>query len=167
MTARSLVFYPDPRLRLRSNPVSAFGGDVPGLVQDIVDTLHAVSAIGLTAAHIGRQERIAAIRPTLDSAVTIYVNPLIIEASATRSLHIEGSVSMPGITERVERADRIAFRYADCSGKEHEGEADGFLAACLQHEIDQLDGIFWINRLTRVRRERAIRQFAKKRATSP
>lgn len=167
MTARSLVFYPDARLRLSSNPVSVFDEEVSELVQDIVDTLHAVSAIGLTAAHIGRQERIAAIRPTLDSAVTVYVNPRITEASTTRSLHIEGSVSMPGITERVERADRIAFRYADCSGVERNGEADGFLAACLQHEIDQLDGIFWINRLTRVRRERAVRQFARRRPTSP
>lgn len=167
MTVRSLVFYPDARLRLCSKPVSDFGAEMSTLVQDIVDTLHAVSAIGLTAAHIGRQERIAAIRPTLDSALSVYVNPRIIAASTTRSVHVEGSVSMPGITERVERAESITFRYADCAGTEHEGEADGFLAACLQHEIDQLDGIFWINRLTRVRRERAVKQFAKLRATSP
>ena len=166
MAICELIFYPDPRLHAKAEPVAEFGPGLEDLARDLIDTLRAVPAIGLTAAHIGRLSRVTVIRPTLDSEPILYVNPQIIAASAERDFHIEGSVSMPGITERVERASRVTCRYWDLAGNERDVEAEGFLAACLQHEIDQLDGVFWINRLSRLRRERAIKHYAKKRSSS-
>ena len=94
---------------------------------------------------------------------TIYVNPQIVWTSDERGPQTEGSVSMPGIMETVDRAVRVRVRFSDLSGVEHEEEAEGFRAACLQHEVDQLDGIFWIDRLSRLRRDRALKRFAKLR----
>jgi peptide deformylase len=91
------------------------------------------------------------------------VNPEIVWASLERGPQSEGSVSMPGIMDVVERAVRVRVRFQDLAGAEREEEADGFRAACLQHEIDQLDGIFWIDRLSRLRRERAVKRFAQLR----
>ena len=163
MAARPLIVYPDPRLRVRAEPILTFDEGVRTLAADLLDTLGAVSAIGLTACHIGRPERLVVIRLQPDLAPVTYANPEIVWASDVRASHDEGSVSMPGIIEPVERAAEVRLRYRDLDGVEQEEEADGFLAACLQHEIDQLDGIFWIERLTRLRRERALKRFAKLR----
>ncbi|GJE54999.1 peptide deformylase [Methylobacterium thuringiense] len=166
MPARDLILFPDPRLKLPARPVETWDPGLRALAGDVLDTLRAVSAIGLTAPHIGEPARIVVIRLQPDMPHTVYVNPEIVEASAERASQVEGSVSMPGITESVERAERIRVRYRDLDGSAHEEAAEGFAAACLQHEIDQLDGIFWIDRLTRLRRERALKRFAKlKRAT--
>jgi len=90
-----------------------------------------------------------------------YVNPIVLEASAEMASHDEGSVSMPGIRERVTRPARIRLRYADPGGALHEEIAEGFEAAVLQHEIDQLDGLFWIHRLSRLKRDRLLKRFGK------
>jgi peptide deformylase len=90
-----------------------------------------------------------------------YVNPEIVTASAESAKHVEGSVSMPGVSEEVERPARATVRYRDIDGVAHIEEADGLLAVCLQHEIDQLDGVFWTQRLSRLRRERALKRYAK------
>lgn len=163
MPTRDLLLYPDQRLRVTASPVVAWDASLCALAADVFDTLRAVSAIGLTAPHIGEPVRVVVIRLQPDLPQTIYVNPEIVRALPEREPQMEGSVSMPGITEPVERAQRIAVRYRDLDGAECEEEAEGFAAACLQHEIDQLDGIFWIDRLTRLRRERALKRFAKLR----
>lgn len=161
MTARDLIFFPDPRLKRIASPVEVWDEGLRALAGDVLDTLRAVSAIGLTAPHIGQPMRIVVIRLQPDLPHTVYVNPEIVEASKERASQVEGSVSMPGITESVERAERIQVRYRDLDGIAREETAEGFAAACLQHEIDQLDGVFWIERLTRLRRERALKRFAK------
>ena len=167
MPARDLILYPDPRLKMKARRIVAWDTALRALAVDVLDTLRAVSALGLTAPHIGAPARLVVIRLQPDLPHTTYVNPEIVEASAERQAQIEGSVSMPGISEPVERASRIRVRYQDLDGAGHETEAEGFLAACLQHEIDQLDGIFWIERLTRLRRERALKRFAKLRRATP
>lgn len=167
MPAQPLILYPDARLRVPADPVIAWDEGLRALACDVLDTLRAVSAVGLTAPHIGRPVRLVVIRLQPDLPHVAYVNPEIIWTSPERGPQVEGSVSMPGITEPVERASQVRVRCCDLDGSEREDEAEGFLAACLQHEIDQLDGIFWIERLTRLRRERALKRFAKlRRATS-
>ncbi|MBB3904620.1 peptide deformylase [Methylobacterium brachythecii] len=145
--------------------VATWDDALRALAEDLLDTLRGVGALGLTAPHIGVPARLAVIRLQPDLPHTIYVNPEVVEASPERAPQREGSVSMPGIIEPVERAVRIRVRYRDLDGAPHEEEAEGFAAACLQHEIDQLDGIFWTERLTRLRRERAMKRYAKLRRT--
>jgi peptide deformylase len=159
--ASPLVRFPDPRLRAPCAPVTAFDEDLRALAQDLTDTLDAAMAAGLTAAHIGVARRLVVLRPEPGGPATLYCNPEIVEASPERAEAREGSVSMPGVSEVVERAARVRVRYRDLDGTEREEEADGFRGACLQHEIDQLDGIFWIERLSRLRRERTLKRYAK------
>ncbi len=103
------------------------------------------------------------IRLESEAEPRIYVNPEVLWTSPEVAAHTEGSVSMPGVTEVVERAAAVRIRYRDLSDVSHEEEANGFLAACILHEIDQVDGIFWLERLSRLRRERAIKRFGKAR----
>ncbi|KQP54336.1 peptide deformylase [Methylobacterium sp. Leaf111] len=163
VSASSLLIYPDPRLRLVAASVARFDDALRESARDLEAVMLAVSALGLTLPHIGQGQRLVLLRMEPGEPVTAYVNPEIVWASPERGPQQEGSVSMPGVTDVVDRAVRIRVRYRDLEGAEHEEDAEGFRAACLQHEIDQLDGIFWIERLSRLRRDRAIRRFAKLR----
>ncbi|WP_336487537.1 peptide deformylase [Methylobacterium nigriterrae] len=156
-----LTFYPDPLLRRQAEPVWAFDAALRDLAGDVRDTLDAARAAGLTAPHIGRLSRLVVLRLEPGEPHEVLVNPEIAWASPERAAGTEGSVLMPGIHESVERARAVRVRYRDLDGAERETEAEGFRAACLQHEIDQLDGIFWLERLSRLRRERALKRFAK------
>ncbi|MBE7199289.1 MAG: peptide deformylase [Parafilimonas terrae] len=163
MPARPLVFYPDPGLSRLADPVELFGANLRSLVDDVSDTLRAVSAIGLTAPHIGVSARVVVIRMSPEETPHCYVNPTLLWTSADTATHEEGSVSMPGVREQITRPAAVRFGYSDLDGSVHEAEADGFLAAVVQHEIDQLDGIFWIDRLSRLKRERLLKRFSKVR----
>lgn len=160
MPALALLRYPDPRLH-RPVPPSAADAATAEFARDLHETLTAVQAIGLTGPHVGRAIRLAVIRPALDAAPVTYLNPEVVWASPETARHREGSVAMPGVDEEVERPARVRVRYQDLDGSSRETEAGGFLAACLQHEIDQLDGVFWTDRLSRLRRERLLKRFAK------
>ncbi|SFL61024.1 peptide deformylase [Methylobacterium pseudosasicola] len=166
MPARPLVLFPDPRLSLPAAPTDAFGSGLKALANDVRDTLLAASAIGLTAPHIGVPERIMVIRLSPDEDLRVYMNPKILWASPETSTHDEGSVSMPGVRERITRPTRIRFGFRDLDGAAHEEEVDGFEAAVVQHEIDQLDGIFWIDRLSRLKRDRLLKRFGKLKSAS-
>ncbi len=161
MTALPLVLYPDPRLRLPAPPVTAFDEALRAFAGDLLDTLRSVSALGLTGPHVGAPVRLTIIRAGLDFAPRTYVNPELVWASPETARHREGSVSMPGVDEEVERPARVRVRWHDLDGTVHEAEEEGFAAACLQHEIDQLDGLFWIERLSRLKRERVLKRYAK------
>ncbi|SFG48132.1 peptide deformylase [Methylobacterium gossipiicola] len=161
MSARSLLFFPDPRLRLPAAPVEGFDAALRQEADALFEALKAVSALGLTLPHLGSLKRVMVVRLEPDEPATIYVNPEIVWASAERAPQMEGSVSMPGVTDRVERATQVRLRFQDLDGVVREESAAGFRAACLQHEVDQLDGIFWIDRLSRLRRERAVRRYDK------
>ena len=123
-----------------------------------MDTLRAASAIGITATHIGVLKRLAVIELAAADGVRTYVNPEIVWASADMIRQEEGSVSMPGVTEEIERHARVRMNYQDLSGVEKIEEA-------LQHEVDQLDGIFWIYRLSRLKRDRVVKRFDKTQRT--
>lgn len=161
MAVRDIVRFPDPRLRVEAEPVSAFDVGLAALVEDLSQTLIALPAIGLTAPHIGVQLRVFVLRLTPADAISVYVNPEIVERSGATARHTEGSISMPGVTEEIERAARVKVRYQTLDGAEQTEHAEGFRAACQQHEIDQLDGIFWIERLSRLRRERLLKRYRK------
>ncbi|KQP07430.1 peptide deformylase [Methylobacterium sp. Leaf99] len=161
MPARSLLFYPDPRLRLPAEPVQAFDDPLRAAADDLFEALKAVSALGLTLPHLGRLQRVMVVWLEPGDPATIYVNPEIVWASPERAPQMEGSVSMPGVTDLVDRATQVRLRFQDLDGTVREESAAGFRAACLQHEIDQLDGIFWIDRLSRLRRDRAVKRFGK------
>ena len=163
MPARPLVLYPDRRLWLKAQPITEWNDSVPALAADVIDTMRAVGAVGLTASHIGDLRHLVVIRLEPADEPRTYVNPEVLWASPERAAHTEGSVSMPGVTEQIERPAAIRVRYQDLSGAICEEEAEGFRAACLQHEIDQLDGVFWTDRLSRLKRDRLVKRFDKLR----
>jgi peptide deformylase len=161
MTVRSIIRYPDPRLALPARPVTAFDDALRELASELLDTMHAAPGIGITAPHIGVSLRVVVLDlDPIDGART-YVNPEIIWASPETILHREGSVSMPGVNEDIRRHARVRISYHDVHGNLQTEESAGLRAVCHQHEIDQLDGMFWIRRLSRLKRERLIKRFEK------
>lgn len=161
MTIRPIVRFPDPRLRAAAKPVTVFDGELRALAQDLLDTMRAAPGIGITAPHIGIAKRVVVLELSPDDGVRSYVNPEIVWASGEIIRHQEGSVSMPGVTEDVERHARVRVKYRDLDGLEHVEEAEGLLAVCHQHEIDQLDGMFWIQKLSRLKRDRLVKRWEK------
>ncbi|WP_438748902.1 peptide deformylase [Pararhizobium sp. O133] len=161
MPIRTILRFPDARLQKPAAPVERFDADLAALATDLLDTMRAAPGIGITAPHIGVLQRLTVIELDAASGVRTYVNPRIIRSSTETISHVEGSVSMPGITEDVVRPRAIRVRYQTLSGDTLEEDADGLLCICLQHEIDQLDGTFWLQRLSRLKRDRAIKRFAR------
>lgn len=166
MAVRPIVRFPDPRLHVVAEPVTVFDDDLRGLAMDLLDTMRAASGIGITAPHIGVTKRVVVLQLAASDIVRTYVDPKIVWASTVMLRHREGSVSMTGVSEEVERHARVRVAYRDLDGAERFEEADGLLAVCHQHEIDQLDGIFWIERLSRLKRERVIKRYEKQREKS-
>ncbi|KRR25528.1 peptide deformylase [Bradyrhizobium lablabi] len=161
MSIRPIVRYPDPRLALPAQPVTVFDDALRDLAGDLLDTMHAAPGIGITAPHIGVSLRVVVLDlDPIDGART-YVNPEIIWASSELIAHQEGSVSMPGVNDEVRRHARVRISYQDIGGNSHTEESEGLRAVCHQHEIDQLNGLFWIQRLSRLRRGRLIKRFEK------
>lgn len=160
MAVRPIIRFPDPRLRAAAEPVTRFDADLRSLADDLLDTMRAAPGLGITASHIGVPLRLVVLE-LQPGEVGVYVNPAVIEASSDTIRQTEGSVSMPGITEEIERPARVTIRYRDLDGAERIEAAEGFRAVCHQHEIDQLDGIFWIDRLSRLRRDRVIARYRK------
>jgi peptide deformylase len=160
MTIRPIVRYPDPRLALPAQPVDLFDGALRDLAGDLLETMHAAPGIGITAPHIGVALRVVVLDLDPIGART-YVNPEIIWASPEMIAHREGSVSMPGVHDDITRHARVRVSYRDLDGHAQTEESEGLRAVCHQHEIDQLNGLFWIQRLSRLKRERLIKRFAK------
>jgi peptide deformylase len=161
MAARTIVTYPDPRLRAVATPVTVFDDTLRALATDLIETMRAAGGIGITAPHIGIATRLVVLELTTAESPQIYVNPRIVWASDERARHPEGSVSMPGVTADIERPARVRVAYQDMSGAEQIEEADALRAVCHQHEIDQLDGIFWIQKLSALKRDQVIRRYQK------
>jgi peptide deformylase len=158
---RPIVRFPDPRLRQKAAAVGDIDEDVRALARDLTETMHAAPGIGITAPHVGVLRRLVVIQLESDLAPHIYIDPEIVWASSERIRHVEGSVSMPGVTDELERYAQVWVRYKGLDGVEREEKAEGLMAVCLQHEIDQLDGIFWIDRLSKLKRDRLIKRFEK------
>jgi peptide deformylase len=161
MTIRPIVRYPDPRLTVPAQPVTVFDGALRDLARDLLETMHAAPGIGITAPHIGISLRVVVLDLDPVEGARTYVNPEIISASPEMILHQEGSVSMPGVNDDVRRHERVRISYLDVDGNAQTEESQGLRAVCHQHEIDQLNGAFWIQRPSRLKRERLIKRFEK------
>lgn len=159
---RTIVRFPDPRLRIPALAVTSFDAALRALATDLLDTMRAAPGVGVTAPHIGVLQRVVVLEL---AAVRTYVNPVILWSSDEKARFTEGSISMPGAAEEVERPAAIRVSFQDCDGHLHEEEATGWTAACLQHEIDQLDGLFWLRRLSALKRDRLVKRFDKQQRT--
>ncbi|WP_456705261.1 peptide deformylase [Bradyrhizobium sp. USDA 4449] len=161
MTIRPIVRYPDRRLAMPARPVTAFDDGLRELARDLLETMRAAPGIGITAPHIGVPLRLVVLELDAATGPQTYVNPQIEWASSEMILHKEGSVSMPGVTDDVQRHARVRISYQDLDGIMQSEESEALRAVCHQHEIDQLDGLFWLQRLSRLKRERLVRKFEK------
>nr|WP_210311514.1 peptide deformylase [Rhizobium leucaenae] len=164
VSVRPIIRFPDPLLKTACAPVTAFDDGLRGLAADLLDTMRAAPGVGITAAHIGVLQRVTVIELSRKEGVRTYVNPEITWFSEETMRHVEGSVSMPGFTDEIVRPKAIRFRYQDIDGQAHEAEAEGFLAVCIQHEVDQLDGLFWLQRLSKLKRDRLVKKWEKAKA---
>lgn len=160
MAILPIVRFPDPRLRAVAQPVERFDAELRQLADDLLATMRAAPGIGITALHVGVLQRLVVLE-LAPGEVRAYANPKLLWSSPETVRGPEGSVSMPGVTEEVERFARVRIGYRDLEGAEQVEEADGMLAICHQHEIDQLDGIFWLQRLSRLKRDRLVARFGK------
>lgn len=161
MTIRPILRYPDRRLAMPARPVTAFDGALRELAADLLETMRAAPGIGITAPHIGVPLRVVVLELDAKAGAQTYVNPQIEWASPEMILHKEGSVSMPGVNDEVRRHARVRISYQDLDGNMQSEESEALRAVCHQHEIDQLDGLFWIQRLSRLKRERMVKKFEK------
>ncbi len=161
MAVLPLITYPHPALKAVCAPVTDFGPDLAVLADDLYDTMKAAPGVGITAAHVGIRQRLVVLDLPEIGGRRTFVNPEILWSSGEQMSHTEGSVSMPGATETVTRPRAVRVRYQDADGMTHEDELDGFPAICMQHEIDQLDGIFWLQRLSKLKRDRLTKKWEK------
>ncbi len=173
MAIRSIVEVPDPRLRKISKPVEAVDEHVRALVADMFETMYAAPGIGLAAIQVGVPQRVLVIdlqEPESEeegAAVIrdprVFINPEIVEHSDDEQPYIEGCLSVPDQYAEVDRPDRIRARWLDLDGKPHDERIEGLLAVCLQHEMDHLEGILFIDHLSRLKRDMILRKLAKQR----
>jgi peptide deformylase len=164
MALREILILPDKRLRLVAAPVKAIDAEVRTLVEDLFETMYEAPGIGLAAIQVGVTKRVF----TLDiakkdepKAPQVFINPKIVWRSDEKATYEEGCLSIPEFYEEVERPANVKVTYLDLDGKEHELEAGGLLATCIQHEIDHLDGVLFIDHISKLKRDRVIKKFAK------
>lgn len=150
-----------PAACLPAKPVTVFDGALRQLAADLLETLRTAPGIGITAPHIGIASRVVVLDLDANDGARTYVNPEIVWASPEMVMHREGSVSMPGVHDDIQRHARVRILYRDVHGQAQSEESDGLRAVCHQHEIDQLNGLFWIQLLSRLKRERLIKRFGK------
>jgi peptide deformylase len=157
----TILRYPDPCLDQQCQPVLHFDEELKGFSDQLYAAMRAAPGVGITAAHVGTLIRLVIIDlPELGGRKN-YVNPEILSVSAEMMEHVEGSVCMPGMTDTITRPRQITVRYQNLDGTVIEEAMSDFAAVCMQHEIDQLNGKFWINSLSRLKRERLLKKWQK------
>ena len=164
MAVREIIKLPDKRLRLVSEPVKRIDAGIRKLVDDMFETMYAAPGIGLAAIQVGVAKRVT----TLDLSKKeeaqeprVFINPEITWASKEKAIHEEGCLSIPEYYEEVEQPVQVKVRYLDLDGKAHEIEVDGLFATCLQHEIDHINGVLFIDHISKLKRDRVIKKFSK------
>ncbi len=163
MTLRPILLFPDPILRQKTEVVSEFDGELAALVKDLAATMYGAPGVGLAAPQIGDLRRVAVVDVDPSgprSELHVLVNPRLLARSGAET-DVEGCLSIPGFTERVERPLAVRVAAQRLSGETFEIEAEGFFARALCHEIDHLDGILFIDHLRGLRRQLAMRKLGK------
>jgi peptide deformylase len=164
MTIKPLIILPDPILRQTSALFEDVTPEVQTLAADMLETMYDAPGIGLAAIQIGVPRRVVVIdlhKEGEEKKPQVFINPEILSSSDARSSYEEGCLSIPDYYAEVERPASIRVRYVDLDGKAQEIEADGLLATCLQHEIDHLNGVLFIDHISRLKREMVIKRFTK------
>ena len=164
MSTRPLVILPAPQLRLTSAPIARVDDGVRKLAEDMLETMYAAPGIGLAAVQVGEMNRLITIDVSRDEDAKeprVFINPEILWKSDELSVYEEGCLSIPDYYEEVERPAKIRVRYTNLAGEPEELEADGLLATCLQHEIDHLDGVLFIDHISKLKRDRVTKKFVK------
>ncbi len=170
MAVHKIVEIPDPRLRTISTPVAAVDDAVRALIDDMFDTMYASRGIGLAAIQIGVAKRILVMdlqeegedgKPVREPRV--FINPEIVETADDSNIYNEGCLSVPDQYAEVERPASCRVRWLDRDGVQHEEQLEGLLATCIQHEMDHLEGIIFIDHLSRLKREMVLKKLAKQR----
>jgi peptide deformylase len=164
MTIRPLVILPDKELRLVSASVPRIDDSVRRLADDMLATMYDAPGIGLAAVQVGVHQRVVTIDVSREDEARqpmVFVNPEVVWRSDELSVYEEGCLSIPEYYEEVERPARVKVRFTNLAGEPQEIDADGILATCLQHEIDHLEGVLFIDHISRLKRERVTRRFAK------
>jgi peptide deformylase len=164
MAVRDILIIPDKRLRLKSEPVGGIDKSIRALVDDMFETMYAAPGIGLAAIQIGVPQRVV----TMDlakkddpKAPLVFINPEVTWKADGRSTYEEGCLSIPEYYEEVERPSAVRVKYLDLDGKQHEIEATGLLATCLQHEIDHTNGVLFIDYISKLKRDMVVKRFKK------
>jgi peptide deformylase len=161
---RPLVILPDPVLRQLSNPLERVDDAVRKLADDMLETMYDAPGIGLAAIQIGEPVRMLVIDLSKEDEPKepqVFINPELVASSSEFSVYEEGCLSIPDYYAEVERPDTITLKYLDRDGKQHLLEADGLLATCLQHEIDHLNGVLFIDHISKLKRDMVVRKFKK------
>jgi peptide deformylase len=164
MSLLPLIILPDPILKTTSKPVTGVDAGVRKLFDDMLATMYDAPGIGLAAIQIGQPLRMLVIdlaKEGEEKAPQIFINPEVVAYSEERSVYEEGCLSIPDYYADVERPAAVKIKYVDRTGSTHEIEATGLLATCLQHEIDHLDGVLFIDYISKLKREMVIKKFGK------
>ena len=161
MALLPILQYPDSRLHRVALPVTAVDEAISLLIKDMAETMYAAPGIGLAATQVDALWRIVVIdNSATHDQLRVFINPEIVARSGVSDFE-EGCLSVPGIYEKVPRADRITVRALDAQGQHFELEADGLLAVCIQHEMDHLDGKVFVEYLSRLKQERIRKKLLK------
>jgi peptide deformylase len=165
MAVRPLIILPDPLLKRVSAPVDAVTDEIRSLMDDMLETMYAAPGIGLAAIQIGVPRRVVVMDLVKDEEKPkepqFFVNPEIIWASEETTEYEEGCLSIPEVFENVTRPKAVRIRYLDRNGVVQEHDCEGLMATCIQHEIDHLNGVLFIDHISRLKRERVVKKFAK------
>jgi peptide deformylase len=164
MALRDILILPDKRLRQVSKPVAKIDAATRKLVEEMFETMYDAPGIGLAAIQIGEPKRIV----TMDLAKKdepkqpqVFINPELIWSSEMKNTHEEGCLSIPEFYEEVDRPAEVKIKYTDLQGEQHEISADGLLATCIQHEVDHLNGVLFIDHISRLKRNLITKKFSK------
>lgn len=168
MAIRTILHYPDKRLRSPGQPVTDFGPALQKLVEDMAETMYAAPGVGLAATQIGEPVRLFIVDTATGddepSDLRVFVNPEILERHGDVRWE-EGCLSFPGVHEEIDRAERVKVRAQDRHGAPFELEADGLLAVAIQHEHDHLDGKLMVDHLGLIKRRLVHREMTKRAAS--
>jgi peptide deformylase len=164
MALRDIIILPDKRLRLISEPVKKIDRELRALVDDMFETMYEAPGIGLAAIQVAVPRRVVTMDLAKNEAPKdprIFINPELVWKSDEAATYEEGCLSIPEFYEEVTRPSLVRVKYLDLDGKEQEVEANGLLATCLQHEIDHLNGVLFIDHISKLKRDRVVKKFAK------
>ena len=161
MAILDILHFPDPRLRIKAKPIATVTDSHRRLAQDMLATMYAAPGIGLAATQVGVDQRLIVVDVSEHGdQPQVFLNPELLAKEGTEVMQ-EGCLSVPGVYEEVERAERVRVRVMDLDGKSREFDADGLLAVCIQHEIDHLDGKLFVDYLSDLKRQRIRKRIEK------